>query len=44
MADHFYCRDKIRRNSFSDLSGSIGTVGWLGVAACCDACVVSAAP
>lgn len=44
MAEHFYRRDKIRSNSFSHISGSIGITGWLGVAACCDACLVTAAP
>ena len=39
MADHFYCRDKIRRNSFSDIS--IEITGWPGAAACCDACLVA---
>lgn len=44
MAGHFYCRDKIRSNSLTDISGSIGIGGWLGVAAICDACLVTAAP
>jgi hypothetical protein len=44
MADYFYCCDKIRSNSPTDISGSIGITGWLGVATYCDACVASATP
>jgi hypothetical protein len=41
MAAHFYCRDRIRRNSFLDIFGPFGSVGWLGVAALRDACLVA---
>jgi hypothetical protein len=41
MADRIYCRDRIRRNTFLDISGSFG---WLGVAAFRDACSVAVAP
>jgi hypothetical protein len=34
MADRIYCRDWIRRNTFPDISGSLG---WLGVVAFRDA-------
>lgn len=44
MAAHFYDRYEIRRNSFPNISGSIGTTGWPGVAASCDACLVGFAP
>ncbi|WP_269802204.1 hypothetical protein [Devosia beringensis] len=40
MADHFYCRDQIRRNIFLDSSDPLGIIGCFGVAASCDACLV----
>lgn len=40
MADHFYCRERIRRNNFLDISLSFGA-GWFGVAALRDACHVT---
>nr|WP_314262452.1 hypothetical protein [uncultured Devosia sp.] len=40
MADHFYCRDRIRRKIFLHISGPVGIIGWLGVAALRDACLV----
>ncbi|SFD05283.1 hypothetical protein [Devosia psychrophila] len=43
MADHFYCRDKIRRNLFLDISGSAGINGWSGVCAMHNACLVDSA-
>lgn len=39
MADHFYCRDRIRRNNFLDTSDPRGIIGWPGVALR-DACLV----
>lgn len=44
MAAHFYDRDEIRRNTLPDISGSIGIMGWPGVAASRDACRVGSAP
>lgn len=44
MAAHFYDRDEIRRNSFPNISGSIGIMGWPGVAASRYACLVKFAP
>ncbi len=40
MADHFYCRDRIRRNLFIKNNDPLGIIGWFGVAAACDACLV----
>ena len=40
MADHFYCRDRIRCKNFLQISGPIGIIGWFGVAALRDACRV----
>ncbi|MCZ4345493.1 MULTISPECIES: hypothetical protein [Devosia] len=40
MADFIYARDRIRRNTFPDISGSFG---WPGVAAFRDACLVGRA-
>lgn len=40
MADRIYCREWIRRNTFPDISGSLG---WLGVAAFRDAYSVAVA-
>ncbi|MGV8834242.1 MAG: hypothetical protein ACOH2N_19935 [Devosia sp.] len=43
MADHFYCRDWIRRNNFLHISDPFGIIGWFGVAALRDACQVERA-
>lgn len=43
MADHFYCRDRIRRNKFFNSSDPHGIIGWFGVAVSCDACLVARA-
>lgn len=43
MADHFYCRDRIRRNTILHIFGPIGIIGWPGVAVLRDACLVSLA-
>lgn len=40
MADHFYCRDRIRSNNFLQISDPVGIIGWPGVAALRDACLV----
>ena len=39
MADHFYCRDRIRRNNFLYISALFWSIGWFGVAALRDACL-----
>jgi len=44
MADHIYCRDKIRRNLFLNFSESAGIIGWSGVCAMHNACLVDIAP
>ena len=41
MADHFYCRDRIRSNNFLDISAPFGSIGWFGVAALRDAYLVA---
>lgn len=43
MADHFYCRDQIRRKFFLHISDPHGIFGWSGVAALRDACLVARA-
>lgn len=43
MADHFYCRDRIRRNNFLHISTPFGSIGWFGVAALRDVCLVTRA-
>lgn len=40
MADHFYCRDRIRSKNFLHIFGPLGSIGWLGIAALRDACLV----
>lgn len=40
MANHFYCRDRIRSNNFLDISTLLGSIGWFGVAALRDAWLV----
>jgi len=40
MADHLYCRDRIRSKNFLHISDPLGIIGWLDVAASCDACLV----
>jgi hypothetical protein len=40
MADHFYCRDWIRRKNFLLISVPLGIIGWSGVGAVRDACLV----
>lgn len=40
MANHFYCRDRIRSNNFLDISAPFGNIGWFGVAALRDARLV----
>jgi hypothetical protein len=41
MADHFYCRDRIRRNNFLDISQPNENIGRFGVAALRGACLVA---
>ena len=41
MADHFYCRDRIRRNKFLYISAPFWSIGWFGVAALRDACLAT---
>lgn len=40
MADHFYCRDRIRRKNFLHISDPLGIIGCFGVAPACGACLV----
>jgi len=40
MAAFIYAGDWIRRNNFLHISVPIGIIGWLGVAALRDACLV----
>lgn len=41
MANHFYCREWIRRNNFLHISAPFGSIGWFCVAALRDACLVT---
>ncbi|MDF2797367.1 MAG: hypothetical protein K0R85_111 [Devosia sp.] len=43
MANHFYCRDRIRSKNFLHISAPFGSIGWFGVAALRDACLVTRA-